>query len=98
MPSIGSMQSRHPSVCVRIAGPLFVFLLTAPMPSLFAAETGTTTATQAGPEERQFRRRGKGLEPPERVIPPIEDRADPYLQPPFGPEDRKFFVREIRLE
>ena len=74
-----------------------VLLLTA-CPTVFAVQTTAPVSSEAGPEEARFRKRGKGLEPPERVMPPIEDQAPPYLQPPFGPETRKFFVKQIVVE
>ncbi len=64
----------------------------------FAAQTTAPASSEAGPEEARFRRRGKGLEPPARVIPSIEDQAPPYLEPPFGSEVRKFFVKKITVE
>ncbi len=77
---------------------LGALLVSSAGPFLFAAQTSAPSGTEAGPEELRFRRRGKLLEPPERVIPTIEDQAPPFLQPPFGPEDRKFFVRTIHVE
>ena len=88
LPSLSVLQTV--SLC------LLVFLVSA-CPQVFAAETSSTTSTQAGQEETQFRRRGKPLEPSERVIPPIEDQAPPYLQPPFGPETKSFLVRSIHV-
>lgn len=81
-----------------LRGVACILLFSGALPPAFAAQTSAPAGVEAGPEERRFRRRGKIAEPPERVLPPIEETAPPYLEPPFGPTVTQFAVRAIHVE
>lgn len=86
-----------PRVACRIAWPAAALLWLSTAPPAEAAETSASSRSEAGPEEQRFRERERPHEPPEVVLPSIDDRT-PLATPPAAPAGPSFLARAIRVE
>jgi len=68
-----------------------------PLPRTLAAPTDAPSRSEAGPEERRFRRKTKPVIPPARPPASIENKTPPEL-PPAAPPTQTITVKEIRVD